>query len=242
MTIEDKYPPPLELFKTELKTFEFIYTRSHLFAPYYSELISEISTQYSRLKAKINKERRIDLFTRLSIVLDHKEYNTGKALLGIDIARDGGKYQQVSYSVTICRTGGDNESDRILRKYHFDYTSAQGSSGRQPHPVFHLQYAGKLSKHHISLDLDHTHITCDSWLSEPRISIAPMSYALMLNMVFKEFPDEVNQRIIETPEWRSLVKTNEDIFLKPYFEHCSTFLNKRSTNLLTNDFWYGHNE
>jgi hypothetical protein len=81
----------------------------------------------------------------------------------------------------------------------------------------------------------------DFWLSEPRLCCMPISLALLVNLILKEFPDEKNSKLIERSEWRDLVKKNEELILSPFFEECRKFFSKNENNkLFLNDFYYGN--
>jgi hypothetical protein len=108
-----------------------------------------------------------------------------------------------------------------------------------------VQYAGQLSKHHTSLGIDEKRYEefFSPSLSEPRLVYTPMSLALLINMVFHQFPDDKNDGIRNTSEWRKVVRQNEKFLFEPYFKDCHNFLNNpRRDNkvmLLTSDFCYG---
>ena len=148
--------------------------------------------------------------------------------------KDNNILDTTSLYVAICKKG----DPKPLRKYHFDYAPS-ALSHRQPHPVFHLQYAGKLPPRLRDMDIDDSHM--EPWLSEPRLCYFPMSLALLINLVLKEFPDDNNVKLTETWEWRQLVKKNEDLILRPFFKGCQTFFSQdKRGKLFINDFYYGN--
>jgi len=141
-----------------------------------------------------------------------------------------------SYYMAICET--ESIRHRLIRKYHFDYVLPD-LVRRQPYPIFHLQSPGELSQHLSSLDFECDHM--DTWLSEPRLFFMPMSLALLVNIVLKEFPDERTKKIAERCEWRDLIRKNENFLLAPYFRCCNLFLSgNKQEHLFTNDFCYGN--
>jgi hypothetical protein len=230
MRIDEGYPPPNELRKNELETLQYI-KDSSVFQSYYPTFTNDASLSYFQLQ----KATSLNFASNLEVCLDQKSGKKGDAHIGLNIRTKDNRYEQVSYSLAICLKRGDQY--RLLRRYHFDY-AIPGISTRQAHPVFHLQYAGELFGHLKALKIQHAHL--DSWLSEPRLFFMPMTLAFLMNIVFKEFPDESAVAVIERSEWRDLVRKNEKLLLVPYFRCCHNFINAiNNLNLLTNDFYYG---
>src|SRR5205807_1177151 len=58
------------------------------------------------------------------------------------------------------------------------------------------------------------------WLSEPRLFCSPMSLALLVDMVFHEFPDEPSRKFRDTSEWKDLIRKQETLVLRPFYEKC----------------------
>ncbi len=229
MKVDAWYPAPKDILKCEVETLRFLRDKSQ----YYPEF-SKLAADAYRYCTQIKSDRRLKFAfeSEFQVYIGRKE---GTALIGANIViADESTYEGISYYVAICNN--DTPHARLLRKYHFDYAS-QAQSRRQPHPVFHLQYAGELSKHLEQLDLKHEHI--DSWLSEPRLHFSPMSLALLINLILKEFPCETNQKFIELREWRDLMRGNEKLLLAPYYKACHQFLSNRPKGqLFINDFYY----
>ncbi|MBU1181717.1 MAG: hypothetical protein KKF00_06070 [Proteobacteria bacterium] len=139
-------------------------------------------------------------------------------------------YGILTYYFMICDT------EKVIRKFHFDYTP-ENISKNVSHPVFHLQYPGDLSEHLQSLKLAHEHLECG--LSEPRIPFIPMSLALTINLLLKEFRNRETNSAVEDRTWRALIKTNENLLLSTYFKECNRFfLVSSGDSLFTNDFCY----
>ena len=230
MRIDKGYPSPEKLKENELATLQYI-KDSGVFWEYYSTLASDASLSFF----KFQKAYSLNFASSLEICLDRKSGKMGVAHVGSDIITKDDRYEQVSYSLAIC----SKDNERLLRRYHFDY-ALPDVMRRQPHPVFHLQYAGGLFGHLKAHRVEHEHI--DSWLSEPRLFFIPISLALLINVVFKEFPDRNGINVIERGEWRELIKKIEKLFLFPYFRCCHNFMNTINNlgKLLTNDFYYGY--
>lgn len=231
MRIDLGYPSPRELKKNELETLQYI-KNSDVFQSYYKTIASDASVSYFQLR----NAPSFNFSSNLDICLDQRSGKMGCADIGSVIKTRDGRYEQVSYSLAI--HSKDNTRYRLLRMYHFDYALPDAVC-RQPHPVFHLQYAGGLFGRLRSLPIQHAHL--DAWLSEPRLFFTPMSLALLINIVLKEFPDKNAIEVIERSEWRDLIRKNEMRLLTPYFRCCHNFMNSINNvgKLLTSDFYYG---
>jgi len=232
MRIDSGYPSPKKLRENELATLRYI-KDNDFFWSYYATFAGDANRSFS----KFQKAPSLCFASSLEICLDRKPGKMGVAHIGSDIITKDGRYEQVSYSLAIC----SKDNKRLLRKYHFDYALPEKES-RRPHPVFHLQYAGGLFGDLKDREIEHEHL--DFWLSEPRLFFLPLSLALLINILFKEFPDKegINRAIIERSEWRELIRENEANFLYPYFRSCHNFINSEDSmeKLLTSDFYYGN--
>lgn len=232
MRIDEGYPSPGALKRNELETLRYI-KDSTVFQSFYRTLADDASTYYFQLQ----NASSLKFVSQIDICLDPRSGKMGNAYIGFDIDSRNGRYSQVTYSLAIISK--DRTHHRLLRKFHFDY-ALPDVPGRHPHPVFHLQYGGGIFAPLTQLRLKHAHL--DHWLSEPRLCFMPMSFALLINIVFKEFPEQKAINLIERSEWRELIRKNEKLFLIPYFKSCHTFMNALNDlgKLLTNDFYYGN--
>jgi hypothetical protein len=233
MNIDACYPTPLNIIKCEFETLRFF--KDNPFG--YQELpilSNDANTYYSAYynKLKYHAQLHFSFESTVDIKVDGKE---GFAHIGSLIeSKDTDNINRTTYYAAICR----KEEKKLLRKYHFDYEPS-GKLHRQPSPVFHLQYAGKLTPRLKDTNIDDNHL--DTWLSEPRFCYFPLSLALLINLILKEFPDDTNSKLIEHPEWRRLVKKNENLIIEPFFKGCQTFFSNNNTNkLFINDFYYGN--
>jgi len=235
MKIDERYPVPKDFKRNELSTLAFFQNDPNL-KEMFPTLVDDAYHYYTFIK---NAHDTIFNFeSELEIQINGTTGKTkGKAHIGGKFFIDPKKkFLAPSYYMAICKT--DSTHYRLVRKYHFDYI-LPNLVRRQPHPVFHLQYAGELSPHLLDLNLEHDHM--DTWLSEPRLVFMPMSLALLVNVILKEFPDERTKKIIERREWRDLIRRNENLLLVPYFRCCNLFLSNNKPDLLfTTDFCYGN--
>ena len=135
----------------------------------------------------------------------------------------------MSYYLCVTRDKADSQKQRVLRKYHFDYASAESRAKRRS-SVFHLQYGGKLSPE-MQGEYEDGHM--DVWLEEPRVFYLPMSLSLLLHMAFREFPDQYTKKICEDGEWRSIhVHRDQTHLIVPFLETCVSIAKDRKKNLL----------
>jgi hypothetical protein len=235
MKIDDCYPPPDEIINCEFETLRFFMDN-----PFgYQELpilSNDANMYYSAHYYRFKKHARMQFSfeSTFDIKVGGKK---GIAHIGAMIESKGSdNIERISYYAAII--GETEEGERLLRKYHFDYAPSVAIY-RQPSPVFHLQYAGKLSPRLEDMKIDDNHL--DTWLSEPRLCYFPLSLALLINLILKEFPDDKNVELIEHPKWRRLVKKNENLILGPFFKGCRTFFSdKNPDKLFINDFHYGN--
>jgi hypothetical protein len=137
----------------------------------------------------------------------------------------------ISYCISILKSN-DSTSLDVIRKFHFDYTHPDNER-RNDHPIFHFQYCGKPLPHWSGRDVQINGLFPS--LSEPRIIYKPMSLALVLHLVFKEFPDRNNEKIVKDPRWIGLIRENQEFLWKPYWLKCIENINK---NVLIFDVGY----
>ena len=235
MKIDCWFPNPIKLIECELNTLRFIRSRI-IGRGKFGKLVADADAYLPKYINLIKSKKLQSFCFKFESCVDIKvDRRDGGAYIGAKInMKDRQALGDISYYLAVA------ENKKLLRKFHFDYepTTQIDSSLKQDHPVFHLQYGGKPSKE-LQENIECEHI--DSWLSEPRISYSPMSLALLINLVLKEFPDEKNKKIIEKNEWRSMIRKNEDLILKPFYERCNGFFSNRDkNNLFTNDFYYGN--
>lgn len=233
-------PCPKDFYNNELKTIKFLKDNKTV-ETHFPELSRGADNSFYKLKSLLKTPYSFGFESYLKdVIFLNKIYKIYFG--GIVNLNNSNSYNDISYYLCIC---GHNDDDKyIVRKYHFDYTNPTNKR-RSPHPIFHLQYPGKLSNYLNSNELKNDHM--NSWLSEPRIFFTPMSLALLLNLIFKEFHDPTDgnlYKIREDSHWRSIVIENENLFLKPYYESCYNFLDRRYRNvancdkIFTTDYYY----
>lgn len=218
-----------EFKKNEFKTLEFIHSRG-FFTNDFSELANVISNSYYRYNGeKWNKDRSFEIASDFNIEIEEKNH------LIILHAQIIGDFEISTYSLGVCSNDGTME---LIRRFHFDYIHLNGGSKKKG-PISHLQYGGKSGSGSDGKKFFTNRI--DDWLSEPRLNFAPMNLALLLDMTFCEFHNEKSEKIVENPEWRSLIKDNESFLLKNYYQglasHMQPHIHKKEK--LLRDICYG---
>lgn len=233
MRIDANFPSPYELIENELRTLAFLKDDKRLIE-HHRQLADDARLCYLRATPNLRKPRAARSLEFESAIDITTEHGSAVCHIGARITSNLGAYDELSYYMAICKM--KRRKMRLLRKFHFDYTPTL--IHRQPHPLFHMHYAGELSARLETLDLAHDHM--DAWLSEPRLSFTPMSIALLLNMVMNEFRSEATLRFTGKLEWRKLLERDERLILDPYYRNLNLFLSNHQHHLVSCEFCYGY--
>lgn len=228
MSIHKNHPTSLAFKKNEVDTLEVIYTRKLL--KNFTDLETKIHYTYFNFKDK-SRLNTIDFAFHADFDMT-VERKVHKIIIGAVISGD---YNIASYFLAIC---GKDKSLNLIRKFHFDYAHPRIST-KQPVPIFHMQYGGKLSSEMAKLGISDKKI--DPWLSLPRLNYPPINLALLLDVTFCEFRTKETEDVIENPDWKNLIKKNEELLVRPYHSSINDFAssgNYNSTHLIR-DFCYG---
>ena len=229
MKIDCWYPNPDEVMHCEFETLRFIRDNFYQYQPELEKFANDANTYYHRFY-KFKNLNEFKFESELNIKVDGKD---GIAHIGSLVNRkDENNINRTTHYVAICKEG----EKKLLRKFHFDYDPLNQNS--KSHPLFHLQYAGKLTPRLKEKGIEDNQL--ESWLSEPRLFYFPLSLALLINLIWKEFPSLKTSKLSETSEWRCLVKRNEELIIAPFFSGCNSFFQKESGQLFTTDFCYGN--
>ena len=228
MSISEKHISYKDFIENEIKTLGFLqgYSRVGNSFSDLSQKAQEYFYQYKGKKKSIAKTNFV-FSCDLDLVIEKKE----RRIILEAMVTPG--FSLATYVMSICE-GDENSS--VIRKFHFDYDPKKNQNDKKP--IYHLQYGGKQTKrlNHLDLTVDHL----QSWLSVPRINSLPINLALLLDMVFSEFPSEQTKQIIEPKEWRDLIKQNEDLMLKEYYYGLNRFLSSNHRyDFLLREYYYG---
>jgi hypothetical protein len=242
MLIDQNYPSPYNLKKLEYETFNYLRGHSTIesepsFKTFRQDVylfFSKISSTDSLYNDNLNFESLIEYDNLLFIVgfrISGIEKKSRKNQLVLK------EYNFVSYSLTICKN--NKGIVKPIRRFHFDYAIKRVG---QPGPVFHFQFPGKLSPYvtEIGADCSDYDAKYESWLEKPRLNYFPISFAILLDILFTEFPSQATDKIKRDSRWLGILNKNEEKILKPYINTCQAYLNKSAASrLFTNNLCYG---
>lgn len=199
MTIDEWYPEPQKVLKCERETLGFLKDDQTVQSHFY-ELANAADIYYYKTKDSkgipFRFESHFDISTK-----DWKGYANISSEI---VPQDGNCFKSVSYNLTIYEK--NETSGKILRKFHFDYAPSR-INHKNPHPVFHLHYGGRLFGKLKNMKLTDNHLY--PGFDGPRLCYYPISLALLINFILMEFPDEINKKFLEKSEWRKLIRKNE---------------------------------
>ncbi len=219
------FPNYLSFIKNEKKTLNFL-MNSPIIRKLYGEIALSASHSYHNLP---NKDKLLS--TSNFIFGCHFDLEVEGLIRKIIIeAKVEKKFTSSSYVLSLC----ENQASpfNLIRKFHFDYAIPDNSP---PKPVYHFQYGGKSTPILTDLSIDIKNL--QPWLSDPRISIYPINLALLLDSIFCGFRSNETNQITNSSEWRSLIKENEDIILKPFYLNIHQFINnKHKSDFLIRDY------
>lgn len=212
--INNEFPSPSEFIENEIKTLEYLKNDKTIYENYL-DLYNDARNSYFKYK-DFRKINSFNFESNLELIFqnDVRSIHVGSLIQ----LNNKTSFDNITYYFALC--GHENNPNHILRKFHFDYT-IPSNYRRTPHPIFHLQFCGTLSQNLENKGFIDRHFHPE--LSEPRIFFTPMTLALLLNMIFKEFNDEYIDNFRNTLEWRNIVKQNEDLIMMPFYGLCNKF-------------------
>lgn len=229
MELLDFYPSPDDLTRSELSVLDHLRCNRYI-KENHPQLAVDAEIYYPR-----NKGSRTGFEFNSYFDIWHAPMRRGNATIGsrgkpkpnarltvsalIEVRNRA--FTNVTYCLSVCRIRSTIVT--ILRKFHFDVTVASKPTRRrlQHHPQCHLQYCGEMVPYMTTVgcratQLDQMH----PWLSEPRIFFWPMSLALLIDMALHEFPDQGSAKFRADNYWRGLVRRQEALVLRPFYEKC----------------------
>jgi len=215
---EKVYPKdPADFKNNEIRTLDFL-SKNKFCNENFDQLLRDLSNQYiGNRYAKGVLGFSFESYVDVTIDRIIRRVYFG-GLVFVKGSLKNQKYENISYYFAICES--NRTPSKLLRKFHFD-CAIPGNTREKPHPFFHLQYAGKLSDHLKKAGFLGEH--CDHlepWFSEPRIINSPVTLALLLNTIFIEAEDDGIKAFLMTPDWKKLIRDNEELLLKKYYSTC----------------------
>ncbi len=235
MKISEDHLTYVDFFNNEIKTLSFIQGNSQItsFFPAFSNAATIGYNLYKNRKPPKNKRKRTTQYSfnfcgHLNLDIQGKKK---KIIVEVMVKPE---FSECTYQVIILDDFYNPPT--IIRKFHFDFAPNVNPVDKQP--IYHLQYGGSATPEMTKLAIDDSNVF--PWLSLPRINIVPTNLALLLDLIFCEFKSEKTNKISETPEWRGLIKNNEDLLIKCYYERINRFFSSsHKSNFLFRDFCYG---
>jgi hypothetical protein len=242
--INSKLPSPIEILKNELKTLNFFRVDPSI-NEVYNNLSLDSDNVYNKFNPLLVKKQLFNFSFESNFSIIFKKVVHYVYFGGLINILDKSNINDISYYFALC--GNKKNDNYIMRKFHFDYTVPEKQES-YPKPIYHLHYAGKLTPLLKKKGFNDEE-RIDSHFSEPRLFYTPMSLALLLNLILREFKDPEDDdvtRIMENSFWKSIIIENENLLLKPFFETCSKFFEKRENKtdfkdkLFTTDYYYAN--
>ncbi len=233
MDLSDFYPSPSKLITSELSVLECLRTN-----PYIKEKHPQVATDADIYYPR-NKSTGSGFTFHSFFDIFHAPMRSKKAAFGgrgkskpntrltisalIDVSN--GAFANVTYCLSVCRIQASTPQARltILRKFHFDVAvhSALAPHQLQQHPRCHLQYCGEMVPYMETVGCRSTQLEqMHPWLSEPRIFFWPISLGLLIDMALREFPDQDSAKFRSDSYWRGIVRKQEALVLRPFYEKC----------------------
>ncbi len=243
MDLSDFYPSPEDLIKSEIAVLGYLRSSTYIKERHWQ--VAQAAEQWYHQ----NKASRSGFQFNTHFDIWHQPMHRKKGAFGgfggsrpntrltisSLIELNGKKFTNVSYCLSVCKLKSALPATpaNIFRKFHFDVTVVdEGAPYRgQPHPQCHLQYCGTMLPYMETVgctqpQLDHMH----PWLSEPRIFFWPMSLALLIDMALHEFPDQNSAKFRADDNWRGLVRRQEALILRPFYEKCVEIIRDSGEN------------
>ena len=160
-------------------------------------------------------------------MIDGHEHNVRA---GGNVRFSQGELQEQSYWIEVFGMKDSDRSSKILYRIHFDVAVPGVDKNKELHPLYHLQLGGK------PRDADYIDDERQHW-SIPRIPYFPLSLALFLEIVFREFGGElVRNRFIKSNSWRNIVAENEKKMLGAFAQTFRQVPNKTVSGIYYEGF------
>ena len=196
----------------ELKTIEYIKTKC------YSGSLISLSNTACKCYDVLKQHKGLNVCFEWKVFSPeyNKEFIINVAGL---VVKNNNEIENSSYCISVSEES--KGTINVLKKFHFDYVSMD-SCRRQNHPIFHIQFPGEALPKWKGRNFVVEHL-CPKF-SEPRIIYKPMSLALVLHIAFIEFPYFEFQKIIEDSAWKNIIRKNQELLWKPYWEKCINYI------------------
>lgn len=236
----DFYPPPARLLSSERDVLRFLMTNTYI-TDKHATFAEDAKKYYNRNKTDRTGFEFFSYFDVRHSEMPGKARSPNLRLVVTALIelKNEATYSNVSYCLAVCRM---KAKFPILRKFHFDVTvtSGAGQARRQQHPVSHLQYCGKMIPGMKDMGCQEVQLNqMHPSLSEPRVFFWPMSLALLIDMALHEFPDRHSLSFRGSREWRGIVRKQETLVLRPFYQKCAQITGNAPGNdrILADEFY-----
>jgi hypothetical protein len=252
MDLSDFYPSPEDLIGSEVSVLDHL-RRNPYIKEKHPQVALDAENYYFRYRISqtgFEFHSYFDIWHaamhrgRVASKSKGKAKSNARLTVSSRIELENGSFTNVTYCLSVCKIQSTVPSARvtILRKFHFDVTVANrfGGHRRQQHPQCHLQYCGKMVPYMATVGCRATQLEqMHPWLSEPRIFFWPISLALLIDMALREFPDQGSAKFREDSYWRGLVRSQESLVLRPFYEKCVEIIkdNRGESRTLADAFY-----
>lgn len=230
------YPTPKDLLEMELATIKFLRNDNQVRGDF-----CDLAVAASRVT--LATKRPMKQFPRQLTFGSHMLLDEPCGGLRIDIGvkievdEAGDEYRNLSYFFAVSHANAKDGFRKVLRKMHFDH-APYNPNAHTAHPFSHMQYAGTLPPCMSGAGFTDNSIShMNPRFEGPRIPCAPVSLAILIHLLLREFPDTKGAKLIERLEWRSRVRSNEKLLLTDFHKACSRRLNERN-GLISDLFYY----
>jgi len=114
-----------------------------------------------------------------------------------------------------------NDNKRVMLRFHVD---KKITKTQLEEPFIHMHFGGNAQ--------DNELIWYPKTIDVPRFTYLPLDIILTIEFILTNFFSEESNQLREDPEWKSIVITSQEIFLRPTIEKYNSFLdNDRDTFL-----------
>ena len=118
-----------------------------------------------------------------------------------------------------------NNCKRVMLRFHFDFKEP---NGKQLEPKYHFHVGGRCRT-------DDENCWLPEQIDIPRFPCPPMDLILICEFLLINFFPKESEQLRKKPEWQSLVRKSQDLFLKPYYDICTKkYLKDQNETLLGN--------
>lgn len=111
--------------------------------------------------------------------------------------------------------------NRVILRFHFDLREGDAKC---PEPLFHMQVGG--------VPEDSENCWIPKKIRVPRFPYPPLDVVLLSEFILMNFFHKESESLRKKPEWTSLVRKSQEMFLKPYVIRYMSYINAEDDTLL----------